>query len=62
MKCCYCLTNKNIVPFYNTYCVPTTLSVFISDSSPPKVLAKPKSDIFGFKLISNKILLAFRSL
>lgn len=31
-----------------TYYVPTTLFVFASNSFTPKILAKPKSDIFGF--------------
>lgn len=46
-------------PVY-TY-VPTTLLVFASVSSPPKILAMRKSEIFGFKSLSNKMLLTLRS-
>ena len=45
-----------------TYYVPTILIVLPSFSLPPKILAVPKSDIFGFNSPSNKILLNFRSL
>lgn len=44
-----------------TYYVPTTLSVLASSWFPPKILAVPKSDIFGFISLSNKTLLAFIS-
>lgn len=46
----------------HAYYVPTTLFVLVSLPFPPKILAKPKSDIFGFISESNKILLALRSL
>lgn len=45
-----------------TYYVPTTLFVFTSFASLLKILANPKSEIFGFMSLSNKILLVFRSL
>ena len=45
-----------------TYYVPTTLFVLSSVWSPPNVLARPKSEIFGFMLLSSKILLILRSL
>ena len=46
----------------DTYYVPTTVLVLASISFPLKLLARPKSEIFGFSSSSNKILLAFRSL
>jgi hypothetical protein len=46
----------------DTYYVPATVLVLASVSFPPKLLARPKSEIFGFSSSSNKILLAFRSL
>lgn len=45
-----------------THCVPEILNVSIWVSSPGKSLARPKSDILGFKCSSNKILLALMSL
>lgn len=45
-----------------TYYVPTTLLVLASIWLPPKILAVPKSDIFGFISSSNSTLLAFKSL
>ena len=44
-----------------TYYVPTIRPVFASCSSFLKILAIPKSDIFGFISLSNKMLLALRS-
>ena len=46
----------------DTYYVPTTLLVLASSSFARKTLASPKSDILGFRLSSNKMLLTFRSL
>jgi hypothetical protein len=46
----------------DTYYVPTTLLVMASVWFSPKLLARPKSEILGFISLSNKILLAFRSL
>ena len=45
-----------------TYYVPTTRLVFAWSWSPQNILAMPKSDIFGLISLSNKMLLAFRSL
>ena len=45
-----------------TYNVPTTLVVFAPVSSPPKLLAIPKSEIFGLISLSNKTFSALRSL
>jgi len=44
------------------YSVPTTLLVLAVASSPPKILAVPKSEILGFISLSRRTLLAFRSL
>lgn len=44
-----------------TYYVPTTRFVVSCDWSPPKSLAKPKSEILGLISASNRTLLAFRS-
>ena len=46
----------------NAYYVPTTLLVLASIRLPPKILAVPKSDIFGFISSSSNTLLAFISL
>lgn len=44
------------------YWVPTTLFVLALVWSPTSILASPKSDIFGFILLSRRILLALMSL
>jgi hypothetical protein len=44
------------------YYVPIILFVLELIWSPPKDLARPKSEIFGFILLSRRILLALRSL
>lgn len=48
--------------YYCAYCVPAIRLVFASSSSFAKILAMPKSEIFGFIPSSNKILLGFKSL
>ncbi|KAG5620503.1 hypothetical protein H5410_005721 [Solanum commersonii] len=53
-------THFNYSPNY--YNVPTTLFVMAPVSFPPKLLAMPKSDIFGFISVSSKTLLGLRSL
>ena len=45
----------------NTYSVPTTLWVLATSCVSSKILASPKSDIFGFILSSRRTLLALRS-
>lgn len=45
----------------STYNVPTTRLVFPLVSLSVKILAMPKSDIFGFMSLSNRILLVFKS-
>jgi hypothetical protein len=45
-----------------TYYVPTTRLVFAWSWSLLNILAMPKSDIFGLMSLSNKMLLALRSL
>lgn len=54
--------NREMQMLMDPYYVPTTLFVLTSFSLPPKILAMPKSDIFGFMSISNKMLPALRSL
>ena len=54
--------NANLKFYINTYYVPTILFVCSSDSASSNILAVPKSDIFGFNSLSNKMLLAFKSL
>jgi hypothetical protein len=61
------ITNIRVIIFVNlankgTNYVPTTLVVLATSSLIAKILAMPKSDIFGFSSSSNKMLLAFRSL
>ena len=46
----------------STYYVPTTRLVLSWCSLPPKILAIPKSDIFGFISTSSRMLLGLRSL
>ena len=53
---------KKKIEVRKSYYVPTTLCVFAVVSFPPKILAMPKSDIFGFMSISSKTLAALRSL
>ena len=55
---CVCEREKERESYY----VPTTLFVFASIWSSPNILAKPKSEIFGFITASSRTLLAFRSL
>ena len=45
-----------------TYYDPTILAVLVPFSLPAKILAIPKSEIFGFMSESNNTLLGFRSL
>ena len=55
---CVCEREKERESYY----VPTALFVFASIWSSPNILAKPKSEIFGFTAASSSTLLAFRSL
>jgi len=54
--------SEKMVQNKHTYQVPTTLLVLPSNWSTPKDLDTPKSDIFGFNVLSSKMLLALRSL